>query len=81
MTEQSHAQRIAAEVDAMLWSTVYAPRAALVAAIIDALLGDIRPGDPIHPSALRHCREPGGGKSRLARRMLDLFGIGCSMPR
>jgi len=45
---------------------------------IDALLGDVRPGDPIRIQPCVIVGDPGGGKSRLARRLLDLLGIGWS---
>ncbi|WP_457090586.1 AAA family ATPase [Microvirga sp. P5_D2] len=60
-------------------------RAALVAefphaaATIDALLGDIRPGDPIRFQPCVIVGDPGGGKSRLARRMLNLLHVGWSV--
>jgi hypothetical protein len=59
-----------------------AARAVLVAEFphaigtIDALLRDVTPGTPIlfQPSVI--LGDPGGGKSRLARRLLDLLGVG-----
>jgi hypothetical protein len=64
---------------------VAAARSALVAEFphavgtIDALLRDVTPGTPIRfqPSVI--LGDPGGGKSRLARRLLDLLGIGWSV--
>jgi len=63
---------------------VAAARSALVSEFphavgtIDALLRDVTPGTPIRfqPSVI--LGDPGGGKSRLARRLLDLLGIGWS---
>jgi hypothetical protein len=46
---------------------------------VDALLGDIRPGDSIRFQPTVVVGEPGGGKSRLIRRVLDLLGVGWSV--
>ena len=45
---------------------------------VDALLGDISPGEPIRFQPTVLVGDPGGGKSRLVRRMLDLLGVGWS---
>lgn len=47
--------------------------------VIDALLGDVRPGDPVCFPPCVVLGDPGGGKSRLVRRVLDLLGIGWSV--
>lgn len=45
-------------------------------AVVDALLGDVHPGAPIRIQPCVIVGDPGGGKSRLARRLLDLLGVG-----
>jgi len=64
---------------------VAAARATLAAefphavAVIDALLSDVRPTDPIRFQPCVIVGDPGGGKSRLARRLLNLLCVGSGM--
>jgi hypothetical protein len=43
---------------------------------VDALLADVRPGDPVRLRPTVIVGDPGGGKTRLAWRLFDLLGVG-----